>query len=200
MKTTAIPARLSLLGIALGLSLGLPSHAADEHAPHAAMKMEVSKSGLDQVTELIAVIVSTSGSKVAGSVTFAKVEGGVEVTAKVSGLEPNSEHGFHIHELGNVSAEDGTSTGGHYNPEGHDHGMPGAAMTHAGDLGNLKANAEGVAELKIVSKNITLAGPKNAIIGRGVVIHAKLDDGGQPTGNAGARIGVGVIGISKMMP
>lgn len=197
MKHTANSSRISLLGIALGLGLALPCSAADDHA---VMKMEVSKSGLNQVTELIAVIVPTSGSQLKGTVTFTKVEGGVEVIAKVSGLNPNSEHGFHIHELGNVAAADGTSTGGHYNPEGHDHGMPHADMKHAGDFGNLKANADGVAELKIVSNLITLAGPKNAIIGRGVVIHAKQDDGSQPTGNAGARIGVGVIGISKVTP
>jgi Cu-Zn family superoxide dismutase len=189
MKTTTT---LSLLGIALALSL--PANAADEHKHDMAAKM----APLSNVTELIAVVVPTSGSKLAGTVTFKKVEGGVEITAKVSGFTANTEHGFHIHELGNVSAADGTSTGGHYNPEGHDHGMPHAApMIHAGDMGNLKANAEGVAEMTMVSSTMTLTGPKNPIIGRGIVIHAKPDDGGQPTGNAGDRIAVGVIGIAK---
>ncbi|MEO5917209.1 MAG: superoxide dismutase family protein [Luteolibacter sp.] len=198
MKNTT-PTRLSLLGIALGLSLAVPVHAADEPAEKETKKM-AAPTGLRLVTELIAVVNPTSGSKVNGTVTFTKVKGGVEVTAKISGLEPNSDHGFHIHDFGNVTAADGTSAGGHYNPEGHQHGMPEAEMKHAGDLGNLKANAEGVAEKTIVSTTITLAGVKNAIVGRAVVVHAKADDGGQPTGNAGDRIGVGVIGIAKVKP
>lgn len=194
MKATTTLVRLGLLGAALGLAI--PSHAAEEPAKKEAKKMAV-KNPLRSVTELIAVVVPTSGSKLQGSVTFKKVKEGVEVTAKVSGFEPNTEHGFHIHEFGNVGAADGTSTGGHYNPEGHDHGMPDAAMKHAGDLGNLKANADGVAEKTVLIKDVTLAGAKNPVIGRGIVIHAKVDDGGQPTGNAGDRIGVGVIGIAK---
>ena len=30
--------------------------------------------------------------------------------------------------------------------------------------------------------------------GASIIVHAKKDDGGQPTGNAGGRIGCGVIG------
>src|SRR2546426_7649382 len=45
------------------------------------------------------------------------------------------------------------------------------------------------------SDNISIAGTKNPIIGRGVIVHAKVDDGGQPVGNAGARIACGVIGV-----
>ena len=45
--------------------------------------------------------------------------------------------------------------------------------------------------------NISIAGMKNPIIGRGVIVHAKVDDGGQPVGNAGARIACGVIGVAN---
>jgi Cu-Zn family superoxide dismutase len=152
---------------------------------------------LDGVTELIATVIPVSGSNVKGSVTFKKVPEGVEVTVSVGGLEPGSEHGFHVHEFGNVNSSDGNSAGGHYNPEGHDHGLMEKNMRHAGDLGNLKADNEGNANKTFTVDNITLAGMKNPIIGRAVVIHAKKDDGGQPTGNAGDRIGVGVIGIAK---
>jgi Cu-Zn family superoxide dismutase len=40
-------------------------------------------------------------------------------------------------------------------------------------------------------------GPANPIVGRAVIIHAKSDDGSQPVGNAGVRVGQGVIGIAK---
>jgi Cu-Zn family superoxide dismutase len=45
--------------------------------------------------------------------------------------------------------------------------------------------------------NISVAGTKNPIVGRGVIVHAKVDDGGQPVGNAGGRIACGVIGVAK---
>ncbi|NNF43019.1 MAG: superoxide dismutase family protein, partial [Phycisphaerales bacterium] len=68
---------------------------------------------------------------------------------------------------------------------------------HAGDFGNLVADATGRAHKVITVENITIAGTRNPIVGRGVIVHAKMDDGGQPTGNAGARIAQGVIGIAK---
>ena len=151
-----------------------------------------------EITELIAVIRPTEGNSVTGSVLFEKTATGVKITAKIGGFEPGTEHGFHIHELGDISAKDGTSAGGHYNPEGHDHGLPDASAKHAGDMGNLKADADGNAEITTTVSNITLAGAMNPIIGRGIVVHAMKDDGGQPTGNAGDRIAVGVIGISKV--
>jgi Cu-Zn family superoxide dismutase len=45
-----------------------------------------------------------------------------------------------------------------------------------------------------MADSITINGAKNPILGRGVIVHAKLDDGGQPVGNAGARVACGVIG------
>ena len=46
------------------------------------------------------------------------------IEAHVMGLKPNAKHGFHIHEFGDISAADGTSTGGRFNPDGHDHAGP----------------------------------------------------------------------------
>ena len=98
---------------------------------------------------------------------------------------------------GDDTVNDGASAGGHYNPEGHEHALPEKAMRHAGDLGNLTADAMGKARLELTVDNISVAGPKNPILGRGVIIHEKVDDGGQPTGNAGGRIACGVIGVVK---
>ncbi len=202
MKNQIIANKLTLVSLALGL--GLSSAAVAQTPTSEPMKMDHKKmmaSATDSfahVTELIATIKPVSGSNVKGSVIFKKIPTGVEVTVSIGGLEPGTEHGFHIHEFGDVTSDDGKSTGGHYNPEGHDHALPDKGMRHAGDLGNLMADAEGNAKKTITVENISLTGPDNAIIGRGVVVHAKKDDGGQPTGNAGDRIGVGVIGISKV--
>ncbi len=151
----------------------------------------------EDVDLLIAVLHPTEGNSVHGWVTFADAEEGVNVEAHIEGLEPGSEHGLHIHQYGDCSAPDGTSAGGHYNPAGHDHGLPSQTDRHAGDLGNVTADEDGVAHYAVTVDNVTLAGMNNPIIGRGVVLHAKADTGAQPTGEAGARMACGVIGIAK---
>lgn len=144
----------------------------------------------------IAVIHPTQGSQVKGTVTFTEEAGGVRVVASISGLAPGV-HGFHIHEFGDASSADGTSAGSHFNPSGHPHAGPSAANRHAGDLGNITADNAGNATLNWLDPHIALSGP-NTILGRGVVVHDKADDlTTQPTGNAGGRLGVGVIGVAK---
>jgi len=92
-----------------------------------------------------ATMAPTEGNTAAGLVTFTNTENGVHMSATITGLAPDSEHGFHIHEKGDCSAPDGTSAGGHFNPTGSDHGSMEADMHHAGDMPNLMANAEGSA-------------------------------------------------------
>ena len=125
---------------------------------------------------------------------------GVHIHGTISGLDPRSVHAMHIHEFGDQSSDDGTAAGSHYNPENHPHGDVTAGSHHAGDLGNITADEGGKANVNLTVNDITLAEIKNPIIGRGVVIHAKVDDFSQPVGNAGGRIGVGVIGIAKPQP
>lgn len=154
-------------------------------------------SAWEAVNQAVAVIYPTAGNQCSGTVRFQKVGEAVKVIAEVNGLTPNQAHGFHIHEFGDASAADGMATGGHYNPEGHSHALPTSATRHAGDFGNLQADATGKARMEITVSNISIAGLRNPVLGRGVIVHAKPDDGGQPTGNAGARIGQGVIGLAK---
>jgi superoxide dismutase, Cu-Zn family len=200
MKITNIPTRLALMTVALGIVTSVPARAQDDEETKAARvtSTPILASPLRAVTELIATIQPAGGSNVKGSVVFKKVKGGVEVTVAVGGLDPGNEHAIHVHEFGNISAADGTSAGSHYNPGGHPHGLPHDEKKHAGDFGNLKADDDGNANTTFTVNNLTLTGRKNPIIGRAVIIHAKKDDGGQPTGNAGDRIGMGVIGVSKV--
>lgn len=149
------------------------------------------------MTHAVAILRPTEGNTVAGTVHFTVMGGQIHVSARVTGLEPNTSHGFHLHEYGDCSAANGKSAGGHYNPEGHAHALPKSAMRHAGDLGNLNANAKGEARYEGMIDTISIAGMRNPIIGRAVIVHAKPDDGGQPTGNAGSRVACGVIGIQK---
>jgi Cu-Zn family superoxide dismutase len=133
-------------------------------------------------------------NNVSGTVTFTQYGDEVEVVAEVTGLTPNSEHGFHIHDKGDLSDPGLMSTGGHWDPSGHKHhGAPDSDMKHAGDLGNLKADESGTAKLTVRTKAFSLTKDPNAV-GHAVIVHAGMDDmKSQPAGNAGARVAGGVI-------
>jgi superoxide dismutase, Cu-Zn family len=149
-------------------------------------------------TKAVATLHATkSGGEASGKVTFTKVEGGIRVEAEIHGLTPG-EHGFHIHEFGDVSSPDAMSTGGHFNPGmSEPHAAPTATMRHVGDMGNITANANGNAKVDYVDTHMSFSG-MNSIIGRGVIVHEKADDlKTQPTGNAGARVAAGKVGIAK---
>jgi len=146
----------------------------------------------------IAVIQPTDGNIVNGVFRFEQLPDGVKVSAVLSGLSPNSSHGVHIHEWGDLTdLKTGKSAGGHYNPDKHPHGLPPNPIRHAGSFGNIKANDKGEAMFQFIDETITIMGRKNPIIGRSVVVHANEDTGEQPAGNAGPRIGLGVIGVLR---
>ena len=140
-------------------------------------------------------IEAKSGSKLSGKATLTEVEGGVKVSLSVEGVAPGGDHGAHVHEKGDCSAPDGASAGGHFNPAGNEHALPTTVKRHLGDLGNLTIAKDGKGSLEITIPGANLkAGDPNSFAGKSIIVHAKKDDGGQPTGNAGGRIGCGVIG------
>lgn len=149
-----------------------------------------------EVTSALAVLEPTEGSNVSGVVYFKTMEGGIEVTADIKGLKPG-KHGFHIHQFGDLRADDGTSAGGHFNPMDMKHGAPGDSVRHVGDLGNIEVSNDGTAHYERVDSLISFSG-KNSILGRAIVVHVGEDDlKSQPTGDAGARAAVGIIGIAN---
>lgn len=148
------------------------------------------------VQAAIATMFPVGNSGATGSVTFKKVEGGIEVSGTVRQLTPGL-HGFHVHEFGNLSdLETGESAGGHFNPTGDEHGPRDSEQRHAGDFGNVQADSEGTATFSFVDTKISLSGAA-AIVGRGLVVHAGEDKFTQPTGDAGARVALGVIGVAQ---
>jgi superoxide dismutase, Cu-Zn family len=149
----------------------------------------------EKIIKAIAVLNPTQNNKAAGIVTFSRTEMGVRVVVDIEGLTPGA-HGFHVHQFGDCSAPNADSAGGHYNPEGKSHGAPESRERHAGDLGNLTADSSGKAHLERTDSIISIGG-NNSVIGRGIIIHKAADDmTTQPTGNAGARVACGVIGIA----
>lgn len=159
------------------------------HEPDVAGKKE-------SVTKAIAVLHPTEGNQAHGTVTFTREGSAMRVVAHIEGVTPG-KHGFHVHQFGDCSASDGTSAGGHFNPDNTAHGAPAGIPRHVGDLGNIEADATGTAHLELVDSLMTFSGP-HSIIGRGLIVHAGEDDlTSQPTGAAGARVACGVIGIAK---
>lgn len=139
-------------------------------------------------------ILATEGHDTAGLIRFMQVGDGVRIQGTVSGLTPG-EHGFHIHATGDCSAPDASSAGDHFNPDGTPHGAPDdpPAERHRGDFGNIVADEDGNAEIDLTDSNLRMSGP-DSIIGKAVIVHAGRDDlESQPSGNAGARVGCGVI-------
>lgn len=136
----------------------------------------------------------TKGSKVIGEVTFEQTGAGkVRVVANVARLAPNAEFGFHVHEAGDCSSDDGMSAKGHFNPYGKPHGPQGSEH-HAGDMPNLKADDKGRVRMTADLDVVTITPGPASIVGRAVIVHADPDDyKTQPTGNAGARLACGVI-------
>ena len=141
---------------------------------------------------------ATKGNAANGTVTFKQHGKHVMVHARLSGLKPFGEHGFHVHEKGDCSSGDGMSTGGHFNPTAKPHG-PQDTDHHAGDLPSLKADAGGNAEGRFHLAGVTLGdGGPTDLAGRGLIVHVGPDDyKTQPTGNSGARIACGVIESTK---
>jgi len=119
------------------------------------------------VKEAIAVMNPTEGSKVRGAVSFVKDGKGVRITANIEGLSPGP-HGFHIHEFGNCTSPEANSAGGHFNPTDMPHAGPKAEKRHAGDLGNLEADKNGLARLEVTDNIISLEVGKS-VIGRRLV-------------------------------
>lgn len=153
---------------------------------------------LEVASEAVAVITPTEGNTAHGEVRFTESGGKINIVADIEGLKPDAKHAIHIHQFGDMRASDGTSLGGHYNPEGHPHAGPTTSVRHAGDLGNLSTDSDGKAHYELTVDNITINGDRNPILGYGMVIHGGEDDlTSQPTGAAGPRIGVGVIGVAK---
>jgi Cu-Zn family superoxide dismutase len=175
---TATPATQPMASVGVSSPLMM-----DDAVTSAVAKVGPAKSATTQPTN----------NNVTGTVTFTQDGDHLKFVADIDGLAPDSEHGFHIHEKGDLSDPDLKSAGGHFNPTKEKHGGPESEHHHAGDLGNLKADDKGHAHLEGTVMHASLSGD-TSIVGRSVIIHAKADDlKSDPSGNSGARIAGGVI-------
>ncbi len=142
-----------------------------------------------------AILSGCSDSEMNGIVEFTESNGVVKMTARMSNVNQGM-HGFHIHAVGDCSAADGSSAGGHWNPTGEDHGKWGTPPFHKGDIGNFEADKNGVGSINMKTDLwcVGCADEMKDIVGKSIIVHAGEDDcTSQPSGAAGARIACGVI-------
>jgi Cu-Zn family superoxide dismutase len=188
--------RMTSVGLALALAIAAPSLAKDKKTA-AEKKENKEELGLKGKTVAKADIEAKSGSKLKGNVTFTDSGKGMIVFRIEVSDAPPGMHAVHIHDKGDCSSPDGKSAGDHWNPTHEAHGKWGApgGHHHLGDIGNLEVKPDGKGTLTLETDKWTAGGGgMNDVIGHAVIVHGAVDDfTTQPTGNAGPRIGCGVI-------
>jgi superoxide dismutase, Cu-Zn family len=134
---------------------------------------------------------TVSGTASFDTTKSGKVKMKIEITVPA---KAGKSVAVHLHEHGDCG-DKGTLAHGHWNPTKAEHGKWGSASFHSGDIGNIKLDSKGKGTLTLETDLWTLGGkPDKNILGKAVIVHGGVDDfKTQPTGNAGTRIGCGVI-------
>lgn len=134
-----------------------------------------------------------------GSISFEQEANKVEMKLE---LDFPSKAGqtvaVHIHEHGDCGNA-GNDAHGHWNPTKSNHGKWGEGQFHLGDIGNVQLDATGKGTLELETSLWSVgSGATNDVVGKAIMVHDKADDfTTQPTGNAGGRIGCGVIKLAS---
>ena len=166
------------------------------------------------MSEYAVAVLAPNDNGVSGVVYFTQEGKNLHIDYSIAGLS-DGEHGFHIHQYGDLT--DGCDSAcAHFNPDGTEHGGLDSKVRHLGDLGNITSKG-GMAEGRITTDTISLhMGKRNCIVGRMIIVHQDRDDLGLggldasgkvvdekiraeslKTGNAGKRVGCGVIGLRE---
>jgi Cu-Zn family superoxide dismutase len=140
-----------------------------------------------------ATLAPTANQTAAGTVRLEEMsDGSVAVDVNLTNV-PAGVHGFHIHDKGDCG-DNGNAAGGHFNPGASAHGAPTAPSHHAGDFGNVTADASGNVKTKFTTRAVTVSPSSSSAVGHAIILHGNPDDlTTQPTGNAGPRIACGVV-------
>jgi Cu-Zn family superoxide dismutase len=140
-----------------------------------------------------AAMMPVDGGGSLGSVTFAQYGDIVVVRARLLGLPSDRVFGLHVHE-GRTCADRASSVGAHFNPGNAPHGRPGTPPHHAGDLPNLRSDADGFAGVAHDTRALSITIGAISVLGRVVVVSSRADDHRTPpAGNSGAPLACGFI-------
>ncbi|MES2872969.1 MAG: superoxide dismutase family protein [Bacteroidota bacterium] len=191
----ALPLIIGVMAACTNTNKTDASHDSTMHADSMAMDTTSGMNGtaVKAHADIAATKTDTTGS---GRVEFVKKDdGSVEMSLSLNFPKmANKTVAVHLHEHGDCG-DAGKGAHGHWNPTNEAHGKWGSAAYHSGDIGNVQLNAEGTGAVTVSSNRWTIGGDdKTNILGRALIVHSGVDDyKTQPTGNAGSRIGCGVI-------
>lgn len=146
-----------------------------------------------------ATIASASSSGLTGQATFTEENGAVKLVLTVEKATPGP-HAVHLHQNGDCSKPDATSAGPHWNPTKQQHGNHESGAHHIGDMPNMEVGQDGKGRLEFTNNEWAIGGTDTTrnIINKAIIVHAKADDyKSQPAGNAGDRIGCGVVTMKQ---
>ncbi|KAJ3097594.1 hypothetical protein HDU97_004722 [Phlyctochytrium planicorne] len=164
----------------------------------------------------IAVLEPTKGNTLAGTAIFVQSnpQAPVYIALDVTGFpkdKEESDHGWHVHEFGDLSTADGAANGLHFNPNDRLHACPAdladpvvqkqlnATQLHFGDIGNLHQKGGSLKKIFKLNNMSLYRGSENFVIGRALQIHANKDDCvTQKVGNAGAKLVQGIVGTRNV--
>ena len=180
------PLRIAPLAAALAAIWALPAEA-DDHGAKAEAALATGE-------------FRTATVDVAGTADLSEGPEGVVIRVNVEGLTPGW-HGIHFHAVGECSDEGFLKSGGHAHHESEKppHGLLNPEGPDDGDLPNIYANENGMAQAELYSPFVTLTGAEGRAMlldedGAAIVIHEGPDDHmSQPIGGAGARVACAVI-------
>ncbi|MEO6818131.1 MAG: superoxide dismutase family protein [Ginsengibacter sp.] len=158
-------------------------------------KMDTSRAVFTNVHAEAMLSGTVADTSLEGKAIFDVVDSKVKMSLDI--LVPkmaNKSVAVHIHEHG-ACGDMGKDAHGHWNPTNQQHGKWGEGSFHLGDIGNVTLDANGKGHMDLETNLWTLGGDSTSnIMGRAIIVHGGMDDfKTQPTGNAGSRIGCGVI-------
>ena len=149
-----------------------------------------------------AILHPKNGSSLKGEAVFKKKGESIIILVQIANLK-EGEYAVHIHQVGDCSAEDGSSAGGHWNPTQQNHGKWGTFPFHSGDIGNIIIDKDEKGSIKRATDRrwcVDCSDEKKDILNKSIIVHEKADDFiSQPSGDAGRRIGCGVISVGAWM-
>ena len=168
---------------------------------HTKNPVKVSYIGGKKYSKAVAILAHNKYN-ITGRIDFTETKKGLNILYDIKGLK-NGEHGFHIHNYGDLS--DGCKSAcSHFNPYNKTHGGLDSEVRHLGDLGNI-ISKNNICKGKLFAKDICIyRNLKTSVLGRMIIIHKNRDDLGLgnnneslKTGNAGERVACGVIGLAN---
>jgi Cu-Zn family superoxide dismutase len=136
-----------------------------------------------------------SDTTVEGSASFDQMDGKVKMVLDLTiPAKANKSVAVHLHEHGDCG-DMGKGAHGHWNPTDKQHGKWGSSSFHSGDIGNVELDGQGKGSLTLETDLWSIGGDSTTnILNKAVIVHGGVDDYvSQPSGNAGDRIGCGVI-------